>query len=756
MKIPTPAEQGQALGSVELSKPGGTPQLSSVDVDTSKHFARDLNQLGDAAIQMGSFIADRRDDALLREIELDIMDFERGMYDPDGLLQTEGGSAVGTLNDYATGMEAARKRIEGKIASLSRVTSKEAARKYFQGQDQRLWKTAASHENAQLDVYEKLQTAATIEGTTDLIVKASNDPDAYERGITRIATIAEDEVYEQAGGNKEIIEQHVQSRTTAAALSRAGAMLHSNPEGIEEFIKEEMEIGRVDPQEGQAWLDKNKTVIDNAIAKGIAYGQDDAANAYPNMDPQRGSSIPQFLGRMGFSESGNNPNAKRRNKDGRRFEGELQFGEARLNDAKRAGIVPWNMSLRQAVRNPTVARNLAYWHIQDIDKAIDRLGSAAYGFSRDGLRAVAHLGGKGGMRAFVLSGGRYNKSDELGTSLHDYYAKFARHPKDGGAAFGRGPQGRIDDMLNSGDARQVELGVLAQEALNKRMAAEQRALALQSSEAERQILVAYEQDPSSFNLEALLENNPAMIETLGGEALTRIEKYIADKEAGVEPIDIPDMIEYLENLKVQNPAEFAKLDLGSVEYLTQLAPATQKAYVKEQAEIRGEVTGRTTNKDITDNFGTLIDTQLQGGSNRTYRKAKINQRVKERVNEIEDAEGRRLTPVELSNVVERVLLSEENNVAGIVNPAGMLNQEGGATMTAVGEAIDAVGLSRFLAIDTDFVIRIPSKAGMFEYRPTREERKQVVDDLMFRLQRPPTGTEIAAAFFAKESDLLNP
>jgi hypothetical protein len=38
---------------------------------------------------------------------------------------------------------------------------------------------------------------------------------------------------------------------------------------------------------------------------------------------------------------------------------------------------------------------------------------------------VAHLGGKHGMKKFVQSAGKYNPSDELGTSLQDYYDKFA-------------------------------------------------------------------------------------------------------------------------------------------------------------------------------------------------------------------------------------------------------------------------------------------------------------------------------------------
>jgi hypothetical protein len=67
----------------------------------------------------------------------------------------------------------------------------------------------------------------------------------------------------------------------------------------------------------------------------------------------------------------------------------------------------------------------------DIDRAIERGGFLEQGYDLDGLRAVAHLGGIGGMRQFVRSGGKYNPSDaepgstRPGTRLSDYYNKFS-------------------------------------------------------------------------------------------------------------------------------------------------------------------------------------------------------------------------------------------------------------------------------------------------------------------------------------------
>lgn len=69
-----------------------------------------------------------------------------------------------------------------------------------------------------------------------------------------------------------------------------------------------------------------------------------------------------------------------------------------------------------------------YWH-PDTQKQMKqdarRMGDEAVSYDRDGLMAVAHLGGVGGMKQFVRTSGEYNPSDALGTSLSDYYDKFS-------------------------------------------------------------------------------------------------------------------------------------------------------------------------------------------------------------------------------------------------------------------------------------------------------------------------------------------
>ncbi|MDA7744120.1 hypothetical protein N8872_00995 [bacterium] len=155
---------------------------------------------------------------------------------------------------------------------------------------------------------------------------------------------------------------------------------------------------------------------------------DTAISFYDRPEMQIASEEPQqmnsdFLERLSQSESNGDSNAEITIADGRRYVGSLQFGDARLQDYKKATGSSFTQDEFKA--NSALQDRVAAWHIADIDKTIDGLGLNTDGYDRDGLRAVAHLGGKGGMKKFVRSNGEYNPSDELGTSLQDYYDKFA-------------------------------------------------------------------------------------------------------------------------------------------------------------------------------------------------------------------------------------------------------------------------------------------------------------------------------------------
>ena len=146
------------------------------------------------------------------------------------------------------------------------------------------------------------------------------------------------------------------------------------------------------------------------------------ADTFPEPQRRQADEL-SFIKRLTQSESSGDSNAEIIIEDGKRYVGALQLGDARLQDYKNATGSSFTQDEFKA--NSVLQDKVAAWHIADIDKTIDGLGINTDGYDRDGLRAVAHLGGKGGMKKFVRSNGEYNPSDELGTSLQDYYDKFA-------------------------------------------------------------------------------------------------------------------------------------------------------------------------------------------------------------------------------------------------------------------------------------------------------------------------------------------
>jgi hypothetical protein len=135
----------------------------------------------------------------------------------------------------------------------------------------------------------------------------------------------------------------------------------------------------------------------------------------------RDSATGSFAAKMKQSESGGRDNIQITINDGRTMTGGYQFGDARLADYKKANKTKF--TTEQFKNDAGLQEKVFQWHIADIDRAITKLPGSDK-MSLDGLRAVAHLGGKGGMRKYVTTGGKYNPADQFGTRLSDYYNKF--------------------------------------------------------------------------------------------------------------------------------------------------------------------------------------------------------------------------------------------------------------------------------------------------------------------------------------------
>ena len=139
-----------------------------------------------------------------------------------------------------------------------------------------------------------------------------------------------------------------------------------------------------------------------------------------NPQPQPQSD---FLEQLMHSESSGRQDASITIKDGRTFQGLWQIGPAVKQDYMAARDISFTDD--DFLGDAKLQRSVAEFQLQRIDNAIDALGEKASAYDRNGLRAAAWLAGIGGMRRWVSTGGKANPSDQLGTSVTDYYNKFS-------------------------------------------------------------------------------------------------------------------------------------------------------------------------------------------------------------------------------------------------------------------------------------------------------------------------------------------
>lgn len=139
-----------------------------------------------------------------------------------------------------------------------------------------------------------------------------------------------------------------------------------------------------------------------------------------------GANVPRSL--IG-TESGGNWQAQNdvQGSGGKGHFGILQFGHGRLEDGFRAGAIP-RMTPEQFKNDEAAQVAMSNWHFNDIDNRIRKNGYDRFigqdvggaPMTWDGMRAMAHLGGFGGMSRYLRTSGSYNPADAFGTSLRDY------------------------------------------------------------------------------------------------------------------------------------------------------------------------------------------------------------------------------------------------------------------------------------------------------------------------------------------------
>lgn len=229
----------------------------------------------------------------------------------------------------------------------------------------------------------------------------------------------------------------------------------------------------------------------------------------PNDPEQIGADAMSAIGRGGYrdsligTESGGNF-AAQNNEVGsggaRGHFGRVQFGHARLQDAMNAGVIPQGTTPEQFMASPEMQKATEDWHFADLEQQLSPLvGAVVNGKPLDmgALVAMGHLGGAGGARKFVETGGGYNPSDSFGTSLADYAAK---HGGQGGptqnTATPQIPPDQLIAALSNPWLSQEQRGML-QQVLDQQVAAgdPMKALELEKAQLELAQLKNPQADP---------------------------------------------------------------------------------------------------------------------------------------------------------------------------------------------------------------------------------------------------------------------
>ena len=220
---------------------------------------------------------------------------------------------------------------------------------------------------------------------------------------------------------------------TPWAITNPAPNVLFNPAAVDQSIADtQSKLGDLDIRRQQLGIEQQKLDLQRTAGAALLGGLGgDGTGTAPPAD-----STP-FEQQMGAAEGGGT--ADKVNAGG--YAGQFQFGSQRLADLGlytpapgegknewkgKFNIAPYNVStLQDFLGNPAAQHAAFVAHVANIDQAINNTPGADK-FDRNGLRAVAHLGGVGGMQAFVQSGGNLNSADTNGTTLKQYYQKFAQ------------------------------------------------------------------------------------------------------------------------------------------------------------------------------------------------------------------------------------------------------------------------------------------------------------------------------------------
>lgn len=188
-----------------------------------------------------------------------------------------------------------------------------------------------------------------------------------------------------------------------------------------------------------AFVELNKRITEVGPVQGPLLTRE--REGYDQATPEEQAQMDSILGTgdtsgvreaLRANESGGRTDVVDFNKeDGKDHVGLYQFGQGRLDDYNKAnGTSITTEQLKEM--SAEEQERIADWHFDDIDAYIDSnnlekyVGQTIGGvtITRSSMIAMAHLGGKSGMKQFLETDGKYDPSDGA-TKLSDYARDFA-------------------------------------------------------------------------------------------------------------------------------------------------------------------------------------------------------------------------------------------------------------------------------------------------------------------------------------------
>lgn len=156
-----------------------------------------------------------------------------------------------------------------------------------------------------------------------------------------------------------------------------------------------------------------------------------AGPRYSSVDTKEFFGDTDFRKKMRGSESSGDYSVNNDISAGRRVLGGYQFSPERLQDYRRA--TGEDFTEKEFLGDEGLQNRVMDWHEQDLLDFVMKEGLDAYigqkiagaDITPSGLVAGGHLGGRGGLKQFLMTNGEYNPADDYGTRISDYVAKFA-------------------------------------------------------------------------------------------------------------------------------------------------------------------------------------------------------------------------------------------------------------------------------------------------------------------------------------------